>query len=174
MMQSRSQEFSRTQLIVIGLILVVLELVFSGQVRPFGVSANLLFVLCALIALTRGEAAGAIGGFVCGLAYDMLGSFPVGLCPLLWTLAGYMLGKLNATALREGVARAALPFAVVDLVTCALHLSLLAAFGIEVSLGIALVGRVVAQVVIDTLIASLVFAYAHHRIAHGDLSQGLL
>ena len=80
---------------------VVLQIsIFSG-VHVFGGRPDLLLVTLVLVALLRGTIFGAIAGFGAGLLYDM-GTFgTLGFIALLYTLAGYWIGRYGETTGRD-------------------------------------------------------------------------
>ena len=80
---------------------VVLQIsIFSG-VEIFGGRPDLLLVTLVLVALLRGTIFGAAAGFGAGLLYDM-GTFgTLGFIALLYTLAGYWIGRYGETTGRD-------------------------------------------------------------------------
>ena len=76
---------------------VVLQIsIFSG-IDILGGRPDLLLVTLVVIALLRGTVFGAIVGFGSGLLYDM-GTFgTLGFIALLYTLAGYWIGRYGET-----------------------------------------------------------------------------
>ena len=93
-------------------VLVVLQLVLGGHLKLFGASADFLLVIVGLLALMRGDVTGCVAGFVCGLAFDLLGSGMVGLTAILGVLdvGGWaVLGRVIASTVAD-VAVAAITF----------------------------------------------------------------
>ena len=63
---------------------ILLQSTVFSQLRLLGVRPELLYLVTILIALQEGPNEGAIVGFTCGLAQDMLLDQPMG-NHLLWT-----------------------------------------------------------------------------------------
>ncbi len=80
---------------------VVLQIsIFSG-VDILGGRPDLLLVTLVMVALQRGAIFGAAAGFGAGLLYDM-GTFgTLGFMALLYTLAGYWIGRYGETTGRD-------------------------------------------------------------------------
>ena len=71
---------------------VLLQSTVFSQLRLLGVRPELLYLVTILIALQEGPNEGAIVGFTCGLAQDMLLDQPKGITALTLTLLGYAVG----------------------------------------------------------------------------------
>ena len=71
---------------------VLLQSTVFSQLRLLGVRSELLYLVTILIALQEGPNEGAIVGFTCGLAQDMLLDQPKGITALTLTLLGYAVG----------------------------------------------------------------------------------
>jgi len=92
----------------------VVQASLVSAVIIFGGSPDLLLVTLVAVALLRGSAAGAIGGFFAGLVLDTATLSTLGLSSLLLTLAGYWIGRYGETTGRD---RAHAPFVSVGVVT---------------------------------------------------------
>jgi len=71
---------------------ILLHSTVFSQLRLLGVRPELLYLVTILIALQEGPNEGAIVGFTCGLAQDMLLDQPMGITALTLTLLGYAVG----------------------------------------------------------------------------------
>ena len=71
---------------------ILLQSTVFSQLRLLGVRPELLYLVTILIALQEGPNEGAIVGFACGLAQDMLLDQPMGITALTLTLLGYAVG----------------------------------------------------------------------------------
>jgi rod shape-determining protein MreD len=71
---------------------ILLQSTVFSQLRLLGVRPELLYLVTILIALQEGPNQGAIVGFSCGLAQDMLLDQPMGITALTLTLLGYAVG----------------------------------------------------------------------------------
>lgn len=83
------------RVLAIGAIIVTAVLLQStvfSQLRLLGVRPELLYLVTILIALQEGPSEGAVVGFTCGLAQDMLLDQPKGITALTLTLLGYAVG----------------------------------------------------------------------------------
>lgn len=82
---------------------VVVQSTLLAQVRPLGVSANVVLASVAAVGLTGGAVRGATYGFFAGLVIDLLLTLPAGVSALVYALVGFALGwaveRLGAPAL---------------------------------------------------------------------------
>jgi rod shape-determining protein MreD len=80
---------------------VVLQISIFSEIDILGGRPDLLLVTLVMVALLRGAIFGAIAGFGAGLLYDM-GTFgTLGFIALLYTLAGYWIGRYGETTGRD-------------------------------------------------------------------------
>ena len=80
---------------------VVLQISIFSEVDILGGRPDLLLVTLVMVALLRGTIFGATAGFGAGLLYDM-GTFgTLGFIALLYTLAGYWIGRYGETTGRD-------------------------------------------------------------------------
>ena len=79
-------------LIAVIITAILLQSTVFSQLRLLGVRPELLYLVTILIALQEGPNEGAIVGFSCGLAQDMLLDQPMGITALTLTLLGYAVG----------------------------------------------------------------------------------
>jgi rod shape-determining protein MreD len=71
---------------------ILLQSTVFSQLRLLGVRPELLYLVTIVIALQEGPNEGALIGFTCGLAQDMLLDQPMGITALTLTLLGYAVG----------------------------------------------------------------------------------
>ena len=149
-------------------VLVVLQLVLGGHLKLFGASADFLLVIVGLLALMRGDVTGCVAGFVCGLAFDLLGSGMVGLTALLGSVLGFAVGRASRSMAEGWAPRLAL-FAVADLALNVAYLIFLTILGVLDVGGWAVLGRVVASTVADVAVAAITFflVFGHPRLGRG-------
>lgn len=82
---------------VILFLAVVLQIAVASEIDVFGGEPDLLLVALVAVALLRGAVYGAVAGFCAGLLADM-GTFgTLGFMSLLFTLAGYWIGRYGET-----------------------------------------------------------------------------
>lgn len=136
-------------------VLGLVQLVLGGHVCVFGVSPDFLLALTAVLAFVYGPRVGCVGGFACGLVYDLLGTGPVGLSPLLGCVAGYALGATSQRLLGEGWRAPLARFAVAALLYNAAYPLLLAAIDAGVSYEWAMLGKIAAATALDVAVAAL-------------------
>lgn len=84
------------RLFLVGLALLSLQTTLFNDVRPFGVSLELMLLLAAASGLARGSYTGAIAGFMVGAMYDMVLTTPLGLCAAVFALVGYLAGYVHS------------------------------------------------------------------------------
>jgi rod shape-determining protein MreD len=74
---------------------IVLEQTVLGGARAGGARPDLLVVAVVAVAMSAGPVSGAAFGFWAGLVADLLGSLPVGVSALVYTLVGYGVGLVR-------------------------------------------------------------------------------
>ena len=79
-------------IIAIVITAALLQSTVFSQLRLLGVRPELLFLVTIIIAMLEGPSEGAIVGFFCGLAQDLLLNQPKGITALTLTLLGYGVG----------------------------------------------------------------------------------
>jgi rod shape-determining protein MreD len=83
-----------TLLTVTGL---ALETSAFGSATLLGAKPELMLLVVVALAMGEGPAVGATAGFVMGLGTDLLLQGPGGISALVFTLAGYAVGRIRAT-----------------------------------------------------------------------------
>lgn len=81
-----------TRLVLLGLLFLSLQTTIFNEMRPFGVSVEVMLLLAASTGLAKGSETGAIAGFVVGLLYDMVLTTPLGLCAVVFSIVAYLAG----------------------------------------------------------------------------------
>ena len=74
----------------------LLQCCFFARIPFLSVCPNLLLASCAAFGFMRGEGEGIMMGTLCGLLMDVFFSPVIGFYTMLFMLAGYANGKLNA------------------------------------------------------------------------------
>ncbi len=84
----------RRTLAIVAIIItaILLQSTVFAQLRLLGVRPELLYLVTIVFALHEGPNEGAVVGFVCGLAQDLLLNQPKGITALTLTLLGYSVG----------------------------------------------------------------------------------
>ncbi|MDO8915690.1 MAG: rod shape-determining protein MreD [Coriobacteriia bacterium] len=81
---------------------VVLQVSVAPQLAVFGVVPNFVFLVVVTLALLEGPVTGCVAGFIGGLLFDLLGASVVGPYALVFCVAGYTAGLMNAHMFAEG------------------------------------------------------------------------
>jgi rod shape-determining protein MreD len=85
-----------TRLVLVGLLFLSLQTTIFNEMRPFGVSIEVMLLLAAATGLAKGSEAGAIAGFIVGLLYDMVLTTPLGLCAVVFAVVAYLAGFVHS------------------------------------------------------------------------------
>lgn len=85
------------------LVAIVLHTAVFPQLRIADVRPDVMLLLAVLGGLAAGPQVGAVFGFACGLAVDLLAQTPVGLTALTFSLVGYGVGTFQGVLLRSAV-----------------------------------------------------------------------
>jgi rod shape-determining protein MreD len=85
-----------TRLVLLGLLFLSLQTTIFNEMRPLGVSMEVMLLLAASTGLAKGSETGAIAGFVVGLLYDMVLTTPLGLCAVVFSVVAYLAGLGNS------------------------------------------------------------------------------
>jgi rod shape-determining protein MreD len=80
------------RLVLMGLLFLSLQTTIFNEMRPFGVSMEVMLLLAAATGLAKGSETGAIAGFIVGLLYDMVLTTPLGLCAVVFSVVAYLAG----------------------------------------------------------------------------------
>lgn len=80
------------RLVLVGLVVLGLQTTIFNEMRPFGVSIQVMVLLAAASGLARGSEVGAIGGFIVGLLYDLVLTTPLGLGAAVCAVVGFSAG----------------------------------------------------------------------------------
>jgi rod shape-determining protein MreD len=143
---------------VMGVLVVLVQVAAVSQVQLAGTNADLMPLVVAAVGLLCGSIPGAIFGFAVGLFVDTALVQTMGLSSLVYVVAGYAAGRLRE--LRDPQA------AVVPMVVGALATALTTVgfglmnflLGIDAPVSWLLLRQILAQVVLNALIALPVFA----------------
>lgn len=84
------------RLVLVGLLFLALQTTLFNDIRPFGVSLEVMVLLAAASGLAAGSQTGAVAGFIVGFLYDMVLTTPLGLCAAVFALVGYLAGFVHS------------------------------------------------------------------------------
>jgi rod shape-determining protein MreD len=106
----------------VGLVVVALQRTLFSDLRPAGVSLQVVLALAAAAGAAGGPQKGALAGFILGLMYDLAAGTPLGSSSITMGLAGYAAGYVTSitidpqwwlaaifTALGAAIGEAAVP-----------------------------------------------------------------
>ncbi len=85
-----------TRLVLLGLLFLSFQTTIFNEMRPMGVSMEVMLLLAASTGLAKGSETGAIAGFVVGLLYDMVLTTPLGLCAVVFSMVAYLAGVAHS------------------------------------------------------------------------------
>lgn len=83
------------RLVSVGLIVVGLQTTLFSDLRPFGVSVQIVLALAAACGAAAGSSGGALAGFVLGLMYDLGVGTPLGSSAISMGVAGFAAGYIT-------------------------------------------------------------------------------
>lgn len=81
---------------------LLLQVAIAPHLAIAGIVPNLLMLVVVTLAMVEGPRWGAGAGFVAGLAFDLIGTGPIGAMALVLTLVGYVAGSLQANMFAQG------------------------------------------------------------------------
>jgi rod shape-determining protein MreD len=88
------------RLFLAGVLLLSLQRTLFDDLRPAGVSLQVLLALAAAAGAAAGPQKGALAGFVLGLLYDLNAGTPLGSSSIAMGLAGYVAGYTMSITVR--------------------------------------------------------------------------
>src|SRR5215207_3407324 len=88
------------RLFLVGALLLALQSTVFADLRPAGISLQVVLALAAAAGAAGGPQKGALAGFVLGLLYDLNVGTPLGSSSISMGLAGYLAGYVTTIAVR--------------------------------------------------------------------------
>jgi rod shape-determining protein MreD len=88
------------RLFSVGVILLAFQRTLFEDLRPAGITLQVLLALAAAAGAAAGPQKGALAGFVLGLLYDLNVGTPLGSSSIAMGLAGYIAGYATSIAIR--------------------------------------------------------------------------
>lgn len=85
-----------TKWFLVSTLVLALQTTLFNDLRPFGVSLEVMLLIAAGSGLARGSEVGAIAGFATGLMYDLVLTTPLGVCAVVFAMVGYIAGFANS------------------------------------------------------------------------------
>ena len=153
------------------LTLVVLQTALFPELRVFGAVPDLLLVAAVAVGYERGPEAGAVFGFVGGLAIDCFLSSPLGVSALTFALVGYGVGVFQSGLLRSSRWIAPVLGGIGGLVGGALWVVIAAVAGQDELITGYTARVVVIAAVYDAVMALLIFPFVHWACGNHDRAR---
>jgi rod shape-determining protein MreD len=153
------------------LTLVVLQTTVFPDLRVFGAVPDLLLVATIAVGYQRGPEAGAVFGFVGGLAVDCFLSSPFGVSALAFSLVGYGVGVFQSGLLRSSRWIAPVLGGIGGLVGGALWVVIAAVAGKDDLITGYSARIVVLAAIYDALLAVVIFPFVHWACGNHDLAR---
>ena len=151
--------------------LVVLQTALFPDLRVFGAVPDLLLVATIAVGYERGPEAGAVFGFVSGLAVDCFLSSPLGVSALAFALVGYGVGLFQSGLLRSSRWIAPILGGVGGLIGGALWVVIAAVAGQDELISGYSARIVVLAAIYDAVLAFLIFPFVHWACGNHDLAR---
>ena len=140
---------------------VLLQAGLAPYLSILGVTPNLILLVVVSIALGTGAEEGALAGFLGGLAFDLLGTGPVGVMTLVLTLTGFLAGLLHNELFTEGWRLPLTVLALAALLSETAYAALLLLFGSEFGFWSAFITKMLPGAIFDSVLALLVFPWSN-------------
>jgi len=80
------------RVVLLGFVLVAVQTTLAADMRPFGVSVQVVLAFAAAAGAASDADRGAAAGFVVGLLYDLVIGTPIGATALTMAVAGHVAG----------------------------------------------------------------------------------
>lgn len=89
------------RLTLVLVVVLTVQTTWLADLRPFGVTGDVLLLLAIAAGLVSGPERGAVVGFIAGMAMDLVLLTPLGLSALAYLAVGYFVGAAHAGVLRS-------------------------------------------------------------------------
>jgi rod shape-determining protein MreD len=162
----------RLRLVLVVVTLVVIETTVFRHLTILDALPSLCLVGTAAVAYEEGPQAGAIFGFLSGLAIDMFLATPLGLSALAYLLTGFGLGVFQGGVVRETKGIAPVLAAAGGLVGGAIFVLVGGIAGEDGFFTLTSVKIVIVAAAYDALVSPLVFLFVHWANHDPDRTRG--
>ena len=88
------------RLFAVGVVLLAFQRTLFADLRPAGISVQVMLALAAAAGAAGGPQKGALAGFVLGLLYDLSVGTPLGSSSISMGLGGFVAGYVTAITVR--------------------------------------------------------------------------
>lgn len=85
----------------VALILLAFQTTICADLKPFGESVDLMLLASVATGLVGGSQYGALGGFIFGVAFDLVLVTPFGLSPLVYGIVGFIAGYSQSLTFQQ-------------------------------------------------------------------------
>ena len=80
------------RIVMVGIVLLTIQTTLLAELRPFGVSADIMLGASVAAGIVAGAEQGALTGFVLGVMFDLVLITPFGLSPFAYGMVAFMMG----------------------------------------------------------------------------------
>lgn len=153
---------------------LLLQVVVAPNIAIFDVVPNFMLAYCLVVAIVRPRTAGLVMPFVLGLAFDLMGSGPVGAMSFLLVLATFAASRLFAIVDNGTLF---MPLSILIVATLLVEMAyglFLVSIGVDITFVEALFYRGIPCSLYDAVIGLLMFPIAMRLIADSqrpDMAQ---
>lgn len=85
----------------IALVLLAFQTTICADLKPFGETVDLMLLASVATGLVGGSQYGALGGFIFGVAFDLVLVTPFGLSPLVYGIVGFIAGYSQSLTFQQ-------------------------------------------------------------------------
>lgn len=169
-MQLKDTARTRSATIILCVAAVAFQIGLTPQIEVMGGRINFMLILACIFILTGDTSRATTAGFLCGLAYDLTASVPVGLMALILTVACFISSAMFR-GVQAGLNSNALRCAAIVMVAVNVLYGLLLFFmHVQTDLFWAIVGHGLSSTVLSLLVSVPFFAIAGNVFSQGGFS----
>ncbi len=143
--------------ILVNFILVILSFIMQTTVfRTLdfgGVVPNLLIIMTASTSFIKGDRAGLLTGFFCGLLVDIFFGQYIGFFALIYMYIGFVVGKLHVVFFSQNIAIPIVVIAISDLIFGFVCYVLMFLFRTKFDIGYYMMNIIIPEIVYTALIS---------------------
>lgn len=85
----------------VALVLLAFQTTICADLKPFGETVDLMLLASVATGLVGGSQFGALGGFIFGIAFDLVLVTPFGLSPLVYGIVGFIAGYSQSLTFQQ-------------------------------------------------------------------------
>ena len=171
-MPAQLKAATHVRIYMVALICFALQIFLAPNLMLGAGQINFALIFVGLVSFTHSRKVAIISGFVSGLVFELLGSGPLGIMPLLLSIVGYVLASDVRARIQEDPLFSLVIFGVCSFVVSMLHFIVLLILGTQPSLLEALVFRMLPVFVLTTL-AFIPFVVVLRRMSSPSVSSAI-